>query len=117
MFFISEDSTAACTRYLFAGSIGSSIRKFLTAAVSVPVTSTLPSNFPARQLLLQVATMPSPELPVPLSLPPMNKPPAPAEENSCELAPPMPTTPEPPLANPLSGSAAPPSPRMPSEPF
>src|SRR5215469_13937683 len=84
MFFISEDSTEACSRYLLAGSSGSSILKSFLPAVIEPVTLTLPVKLPTKHPVpVQLASMPSPPEP----LPPVKTPPGPAPE---ELAPPVP---------------------------
>src|SRR6516164_3925392 len=147
MFFISEDSTEACSRYLLAGSSGSSILKSFLPAVIEPVTLTLPVKLPAKHPVpVQLASMPSPPEPLPPvktppgpapeelappvpttpappnaelapPLPPVKLPPDPALPAKRELAPPVPTTPEPPTEKPLSGSASPPLEEIPAPAF
>ncbi len=83
MFTISDDSTEAWTRYLFAGSSGWSILKSFTPAKMAPVTSMSPMNNPAHpapELKVAspgVATIPSPVVRLGEN-PPTKLPPVPA---------------------------------------
>src|ERR1039458_6659902 len=113
MFIISEDSTEAWTRYLFAGSRGWSILKFLAPAEKLPLTFTLPRKSPAKSPLPATTNIPTPAAP---ELPPMKEPPTPAP---VPPVPPVAVTPLPPYESPNGafGSPLPPVLSIPSVPL
>src|SRR6266508_656820 len=73
MFIMSGDSTKECERYLFAGSIGSSILKLPALFESVPLTVRLPATVAPLSLSCSGVTLPvwslKRSLPAPSPLP------------------------------------------------